>query len=138
MTELDRATLEHRRQLAEATEAAQHRAKATAEAARQEAWTVERRALALRHAEWRRHAQDTQTPYIDNGPLPMLAPPWFRTDTGLPVEHQAHVPSEAPASSMSDSHDSLGRPYATKPEPTPEQVYAAAAKAKRGLLRRKP
>lgn len=135
----ERAALERRRELAEAADATQRRAKATTETARQEAWTIERPALALRHAEWHRHCEDTQTPYIDNGPLPMMAPAWFRTDTGEPVEHEAHVPSMAPAAAMSETHDVLGRPYPVEPLETPESVFARAAKAegKRGLLRRK-
>jgi len=93
MTETDRAEVARHRELAEAASAAQRHAAASAETARQEAWAVERSALALRHAEWRRHCENTQTPYLDPGPLPMLPPSWFRTDTGLPAEHEAHVPS---------------------------------------------
>lgn len=64
----------------------------------------------------------------------MMAPGWFRTDTGEPVEHEAHVPNEAPAAFESDTHDSLGRPYAGEPLEAPEAAFARAAKAKRSLL----
>lgn len=129
----DRAAVARRAELEVVAQAAQRRTAAEAEAERQEAWALERPKLALRHAEWRRHCENTQTPYHDPAPLPLSAPLWFRTDTGEPVEHEAHIAAEVP-SAFSESHNAIGQPYAAEAEPTPEMVFAAAEKSGRKLL----
>lgn len=133
----DEATAARQVELHAVAEATQTRTAAAADAARQEAWTLERPKLALKHAEWRRYCEDTQTPYVDPAPLPMRAPDWFRSDDGEPVEHEAHAAAEVP-DAFSGSHNPIGQAYAATaaPEPTPEMIFAAAA-AKPRLFGRK-
>ena len=128
MTEYDAANADRRRVAAEAGAEAERQAKVSAENARQEAWATERQTLAFKHAEWRRHCEDTQTPHTQTAPLPLNAPDWFRVDTGVPVEHVSRDVTDAPVVALLGSHDLLGRPYASTPEPSPEESFKAQAK----------
>lgn len=109
-------------------------------ARRRATWPPERQRLmqAWMAAKAAREAEGI--PFVLPDPPQESCPDWWLAADDSP-RFIVPIPTTPTTPQTAPGRDSLGRPYATKLLPTPEQVYAAAAakaEGKRGLLRRKP
>jgi len=103
------------------------------EDARQAAWRELRPTLARRHAEFRRECEEKGIGHLVLPPLPMTAPEDFRIDTGVPeIIEGKDIAGDPERIELPDGVDAFGRVYAPAPEPSPEEVFSAAAKRSLG------
>lgn len=89
------------------------------EQARQAAWTEYRPVLAKRHADFKRQCEDEGRGYIAPDPLPLDAPDWFKTDSGVPDEVPGEWRPESTDIKGPEGLDWLGRVVRQPPGEVP-------------------
>lgn len=107
-------------------------------AKRRTLWPAERQRLMQAWTAAKAAREAEGVPFVLPDPPSESCPDWWLAQDDSP-RHVVPIPTTPTAPQTAPGRDSLGRSYG-KVEPTPEMIFAAAAKAegKRGLLRRKP
>ena len=95
---------------------------------RQQNWQLERQRILAARAKVEREAAEAGTPLVHALPEPPTSPPdWYENDDRTThVEHSRPAPADPRVIQLPGGV--LGRPPPPKPEPSPEDVFRAAAR----------